>query len=161
MERMLVRDEAQEPNEAIRTCCDLQFVRKALRRGLSLACILIAISSQANPAKESGPADSVPQGFVHLVVKSDADAQQIFTSFWFPRWIFFNYWSQPLATGIYRLEVNPAGGVSAVTILKSMGGPMDIRAMKTFVRWRAKPGSLRLVDVHCMIPTVRGRYRAD
>ena len=49
--------------------------------------------------------------------------------------------------GIYRLEVTPEGTVSAVTLLKSANRMMDVISMKTFTRWRAKPGPLRAVDV--------------
>ena len=99
------------------------------------------------------------KGTVHLVVNSNSDARQIFTSFGFPPNVFIDYWSPPLATGIYRLEVSVTGEVSAITPLKSMGSPNDIMVMKTFVHWRAKPGPFRLVDVHCMIPKMRGFYR--
>ncbi len=87
-------------------------------------------------------ASSLPKGAVHLMVRSDADAQQIFTYFPSP-WIA----ARPGAVGMYRLELDPQGTVAAVTILRSMGPIRDSRIMKTFVTWRAKPGALRVVDI--------------
>src|ERR1700693_594249 len=87
-------------------------------------------------------AASLPKGATHLMVRSDADARQIFTYFPCP-WVA----ARSGAVGVYRLEVNSQGTVAAVTILKSMGPRRDVRVMKTFVGWRAKPGPLRLVDI--------------
>ena len=87
-------------------------------------------------------AASVPKGATHLMVRSDADARQIFTYFPCP-WVA----ARPGAVGVYRLEVNSQGTVAAVTILKSMGPRRDTRVMQTFVGWRAKPGPLRIVDI--------------
>jgi len=86
-------------------------------------------------------AASLPKGAIHLMVRSDADARQIFT-----------YCPYPLVAawpgvGVYRLEVNSQGAVAAVTILKSMGPRRDVRVMKTCVGWLAKPGPLRIVDI--------------
>lgn len=49
--------------------------------------------------------------------------------------------------GIYRLEVNPQGAVAAVTILKSMDERVDVSVMRSCVKWRARPGPLRIVDM--------------
>jgi outer membrane biosynthesis protein TonB len=87
-------------------------------------------------------AASLPKGAVHLTVRSDSDARQIFTSFPYP-----SVAARPGAMGVYRLEVNSQGTVAAVTILKSMGARRDARVMKTCVGWRAKPGQLRIVDI--------------
>jgi hypothetical protein len=87
-------------------------------------------------------AASLPKGAIHLMVRSDADARQIFTYFQCP-WVA----ARPGAFGVYRLEVNSQGAVAAVTILKSMGRRRDARVMQTCVGWRAKPGPLRLVDI--------------
>jgi hypothetical protein len=85
---------------------------------------------------------SLPKGAGHLMVRSDADARQIFTYAPYP-WVEVG----PRAVGVYRLEVNSQGTVAAVTILKSMGSATDVSVMKTFVRWRAEPGSRRIVDI--------------
>ncbi len=55
--------------------------------------------------------------------------------------------SRPPDLGIYRLEVTPEGAVSAVTLLKSANRMMDVISMKTLVRWRAKSGPPRVIDV--------------
>lgn len=89
-----------------------------------------------------GAGVSLPKGAIHLVVRSDADARQIFRYYTFP-WVA----AKPGAVGVYRLEVDPQGNVQAVTILKSLGPQRDIRVMKTCVGWRAKPGPLRVVDI--------------
>src|ERR1051325_1407304 len=82
----------------------------------------------------------VPKGTVHLTVRSDREAKQVFTYFPYPQ-APDRYWlGGRTETGVYRLEVDPEGRVSAVTILKSMSPTMDVISMKTFVRWRAKPG---------------------
>ncbi len=73
-------------------------------------------------------AASLPKGAIHLMVRSDADARQIFTYFPCPRVA-----ARPGAVGVYRLEVNSQGTVVAVTILKSMGPRRDVRVMQTFV----------------------------
>jgi len=87
-------------------------------------------------------AASLPKGAIHLMVRSDFDARQIFTYFPSP-WVA----ARPGAVGVYRLEVNSQGTVAAVTILKSMGPRRDVRVMKTCVGWLAKPGPLRIVDI--------------
>jgi hypothetical protein len=97
--------------------------------------------AQATKETQSSEA-SLPKGAVHLVINSDSDARKIFTYFVFPPTE-----APPGTTGLYRLEVSPEGTVTAVTILKSMGSAMDVTSMKTFVKWRAEPGSLRIVDV--------------
>jgi hypothetical protein len=43
--------------------------------------------------------------------------------------------------------VDTNGGVTAVTILRSMGRVMDVTAMKAFILWRANPGPARIIDV--------------
>ena len=92
---------------------------------------------------------AIPKGAVHLLVHNDAEAKKVFTYFPYPP---FPDWYQPdenrvADLGIYRLEVTPEGTVSAVTLLKSANRMMDVISMKTFTRWRAKPGPLRAVDV--------------
>jgi hypothetical protein len=92
---------------------------------------------------------AIPKGAVHLLVHNDAEAKPVFTFFPYPQ---FPDWYQPDDTGsrdvgIYRLEVTPEGTVSAITLLKSANRMMDVISMKTLVRWRAKSGPPRAVDV--------------
>ncbi len=98
--------------------------------------------AQATTKTPSSGDFSLPKGAVHLMINSDSEARKIFTYFRFPPAL-----APPGTTGAYRLEVNPEGAVAAVTILKSMGSAMDAASMKAFVRWRAEPGYLRIVDV--------------
>jgi outer membrane biosynthesis protein TonB len=97
---------------------------------------------QETKGTQAGQATSTPKGAVHLVIHTDSDTRKIFTYFQYPQV------SAPAGTtGLYRLEVNPDGSVGAVTILKSMGSTMDVDLMRAFVRWRAVPGPVRIVDV--------------
>jgi hypothetical protein len=107
-------------------------------------------TSVPRTTKETKSSDaSLPKGAVHLVINSVSDARKIFTYFIFPPAL-----APPGTTGAYRLEVNPDGAVAAVTVLKSMGTTMDAISMKTFVKWRANPGPLRIVDVGRKIVTI-------
>jgi hypothetical protein len=126
---MLRNFNGTEPNNGSNYQSNPEVARKALR---------------INPNFPQVPsvAASLPIGATHLMVRSDADARQIFTYFPSP-WVA----ARPGAVGVYRLEVNSQGTVAAVTILKSMGPIRDTRIMKTFVGWRAKPGPLRVVDI--------------
>ena len=138
-----------------RSCCStlrwlISFslgVRTLLLR-ISLVAIAMIASAQSQTAKrtvEGG--DSIPKGAVHLFANSDAKARQIFTYFPYPQ-LPDGYWTGGrTTTGLYRIEVNEQGNVTAVTILKSMGYFLDVTSMKTFVKWRGKPGPLRVVDV--------------
>jgi hypothetical protein len=94
---------------------------------------------------------AIPKGAVHLAVHNDSEAKKVFTYFPYPP---YPDWYQPDLSrpqpddiGIYRIEVTPEGTVSAVTMLKSANRMMDTISMKTFTRWRAKPGPLRVVDL--------------
>jgi len=92
---------------------------------------------------------AIPKGAVHLLVHNDAEAKTVFTFFPYPQFpdTYQPDESRAADLGIYRLEVTPEGTVSAITMLKSANRMMDVISMKTFVRWRAKPGPLRVVDV--------------
>ena len=88
---------------------------------------------------------------VHLVVHSGPEAKQIFTYFPYPD-IPAQYRLATISgTGIYRLTVTPEGNVVEIKILKKMGvfgdWPADVTALKTLIRWRARPGPSRIVDV--------------
>ena len=121
---------------------------------LSIAIAFIAAlahAQTAKPTKEATPvAAPIPKGAVHIVAAAgDKDLKKHFTYFPYPptpidapkRFV-------PITlSGVYRIEVDPQGKVTAVTILKSSGRSMDHAAMKTFVRWKGKPGPLRVVDV--------------
>jgi outer membrane biosynthesis protein TonB len=101
-----------------------------------------APARKATKETQSTDGNIIPKGAVHLVIHNQSDARKIFTYFRLPGV------EAPTGTiGLYRIEVNPDGAVAAVTILKSMGSDQDIAYMKAFVRWRAVPGPLRVVDI--------------
>lgn len=50
--------------------------------------------------------------------------------------------------GVYRLRINERGDVTGIRILEKTGiPPLDIEVLKAFIRWRARPGPKREVDV--------------
>jgi Gram-negative bacterial TonB protein C-terminal len=113
-----------------------------------LAIVLIA-PTRAEPQKEAKGAststDSSKKEPVHLVVKSDAEARKIFTYIPYP--VPPTGLQSPSVNGKYQLTVAPQGEVTQIKILKTMGPIMDVTALKAFIRWKAQPGPLRLVDV--------------
>ena len=121
---------------------------------LAVAMLAITASLHAQrtkPIVEATPIEvPIPKGAVHIVAKlGDKDLSQVFTYFPYPptpsdaR----NRILPLVRSGVYRIEVDPQGAVTAVTILKSLGRSMDFAAMKTFTGWKGKPGPLRVVDV--------------
>jgi hypothetical protein len=110
-----------------------------------LALVFARSVVTAKPAEQSD--NSIPKGAIHIFADSDAKIRQVFTYFPYPQ-LPDRYWTGGrTTTGLYRIEVDPVGKVTAVTILRSMGYFLDVTSMKTFVRWRGKPGPLRVVDV--------------
>ena len=121
---------------------------------VSMAIALIVTSTHAQaakPIKEATPIEApIPKGAVHIVATAgDKDFKKVFTYFPYPPLpMDVRNRIRPLKrAGVYRIEVDPQGKVAAVTILKSSGRSMDYSALKTFNRWKAKPGPLRVVDV--------------
>ena len=50
--------------------------------------------------------------------------------------------------GLARLSIDERGNVIEVKILKSTGHrPSDAQAVDTFVRWKAKPGTRREIEL--------------
>jgi TonB family protein len=97
---------------------------------------------------------------VHLVVGVGSNLKQNFTYCPFPTlpWEYGSEY-QPLkisGAGTYRLIVDQQGNVTEIKILKPMGAlgdsRADVAALKTLVRWRAKPGPDRIVDVMWGLP---------
>ena len=89
--------------------------------------------------------DSSKKEPVHLRVTSDAEARKIFTYFPYP--VPPIGLKSPSVNGTYQLRVAPQGEVTQIKILKTMGPIMDVTALKAFIRWKAQPGPLRIVDV--------------
>jgi hypothetical protein len=124
-----------------------------------LLLLVVGITARAQSTGRSGAQIAnppIPKGAVHLLVHNDAEAKKVFTYFPYPQspdWYHPEESLRPPDLGIYRLEVTPEGTISAITLLKSANRMMDVISMKTFVRWRAKQGPLRVVDVFCSFGT--------
>lgn len=102
--------------------------------------------TKLNEAKSGSiSTDSSKKEPVHLQVKSDAEARKIFTYFPYP--VPPTGLKSPSVNGTYQLTVAPQGEVTQIKILKTMGPIMDVTALKAFIRWKAQPGPLRIVDV--------------
>jgi hypothetical protein len=119
--------------------------------------------------KESSANASPPERKpVHLVVRSRAEIKQIFTYSPYPTVpseLEGYGGSQVGGTGTYRLSVDAQGAVTHVTILKgftvtavyderfsdvkgSAVPALDKVTVQALMRWRAKPGSTRVVDIY-------------
>lgn len=170
--------------KARRKICSLaNFVRarliKRLFAGIALATLLFTMSYGAEPQKQtkrsSASTDRAGRQPVHLVIKSRAEIKQIL--------IYFPYPAVPTelqsyagskvdGAGLYRLTVDAQGAVTQVTTLKGFtvaavyderfsdlrGNPvpaLDKVMLQALIRWRAKPGAMRVVDVHWSFGTRR------
>jgi len=133
-------------------------------RPLLLATAVIATFSmtglsRAEPQKQSKDASANPasnkKDVVHLAPHSDADARQIFTYFPYPAIPSQYRFAKISGKGLYQLTVDSQGIVTEIKILKRMGvfgdWPADVTALKTLIRWRAKPGPIRIVDIPWII----------
>ena len=109
--------------------------------------LLLASPGQAASAEEKAvpKPDSRRQEPEHIVISSDADAKKVFTYFPYPRAP--TGLQRPNVSGIFELTVDPQGSVTQVKIIKTIGTIMDPIALKTFSRWKARPGPPRIVDV--------------
>jgi hypothetical protein len=145
---------------------------KRLLAGIAVATLLLTTSYGAEPQKQkkrsSANTGRVGRQPVHLVVKSRAEIRQIFTYFPYPAVpteLQGYAGSKVGGAGLYRLTVNAQGAVTQVTILKGFtvaavyderftnlrGNPvpaLDKVMLQGLTRWRAKPGPVRVVDVH-------------
>ena len=150
----------------------MAFITRLLIAVIGLTSILLDTSYSAEPPKQTkgslanaGRPERKP---VHLVVKSRAEIKQIFTYFPYPAVpteLQGYAGSKVGGAGLYRLVVDAQGAVTQVTILKGFtvaavyderfsnlrGNPvpaLDKVMLQTLTRWRAKPGPMRVVDVH-------------
>ena len=148
---------------------------KVIRRlfvGIAVAILLLTTSYGAEPQKQtkrsSANADRAGRQPVHLVVKSRAEIKQTFTYFPYPAVpteLQGYAGSKVVGAGLYRLMVDAQGTVTQVTVLKGFtvaavyderfsnikGNPvpaLDKVMLQALTRWRAKPGPMRVVDVH-------------
>ena len=148
------------------------FIRRSLFTIVGLTITLISTSYAAEPSKQTkvssenrARSETRP---VHLVVKSREELRQIFTYLPYPAVpsdLQGYEGSQVGGTGTYRLVVDAQGAVTQVTILKgftvteiyderfsNLKGnavpALDKVMLQALMRWRAKRGPLRVVDVH-------------
>ena len=138
---------------------------KSWLTAILLLPLLVANTSLCgNPQEQTKRVSAKPgsnsKQVVHLVVGVASNLKQNFTYCPFP--------ALPLecaseyqrlrisGAGTYRLIVDQQGSVTGIKILKSMGAlgdsRADVAALKTLIRWRAKPGPDRIVDVMWGLP---------
>ena len=139
---------------------------------ISLTSVLLYTSYGAEPAKQtkknSANASRPDQKPVHLIVRSTAEIKQTFTYSPFPAIpseLEGYGGSQVGGTGSYRLTVDAQGTVTQVTILKGFTvaavyderfsnakgntvPALDKVMVQSLMRWRAKPGPMRVVDIY-------------
>jgi hypothetical protein len=132
----------------------------------------LCTSYGAEPPKQaktgSANAGRVEKKPVHLVVRSQADIKQTFTYSphpAVPTELEGYAGTQVGGTGTYRMVVDSRGAVNQVTILKGFtvtavyderfsdvkGNAvpgLDQVMVQALMRWRAKPGPIRLVDIY-------------
>ena len=147
-------------------------IRRLLFAFISLAIVLAYTSYGAEPPKQtkknSANASRPDQKPVHLSVRSTAEIKQTFTYSPYPgvpSELEGYGGSQVGGTGTYRLTVDAQGAVTQVTILKEFTvaavyderfsnvkgnavPALDNVMVQALMRWRAKPGPMRVVDIY-------------
>ena len=148
------------------------FITRLLFVFISLAIVFLYTSYGAEPPKQtknsSANASRSEKKPVHLVVRSRAEIKQTFTYSPFPAVpseLEGYAGSQVGGTGTYRLTVDAEGAVTQVTILKGFTvaavyderfcnakgnavPALDQVMVQALKRWRAKPGTMRVVDIY-------------
>ena len=114
-----------------------------------LVLALPAFAQSQRGHKGSSDQATIPKGSTHIVLKSAAEAKQVFV---YSSMLGIPEVPEP-HDGLYRLEVNEKGKVAAVTILRGISPNADTILMKQFVSWYAKPGPLRVVDIPVLYAT--------
>jgi hypothetical protein len=150
----------------------MAFIARLLFAVLGLTSILLRTSYGAEPPKQtktgSSSASRPETKPVHLVVRSRAEIKQTFTYSPYPAVpseLDGYAGSQTGGTGTYRLIVDAQGAVTQVTILKGFTvtavyderfsnvkgnavPALDKVMVQALMRWRAKPGPTRVVDIY-------------
>ena len=150
----------------------MPFITRLLLAFISLAMVFPYASSGAEPPKQtknnSANASRSEKKPVHLVVRSPAEIKQTFTYSPYPgvpSELEGYGGSQVGGTGTYRLTVDAQGTVTQVTILKGFTvaavyderfsnakgnavPALDKVMVQALMRWRAKPGPMRVVDIY-------------
>jgi hypothetical protein len=139
---------------------------------ISLTSVLLHTSYGAEPSKQtknsSANASRSEKKPVHLSVRSQADIKQTFTYSPHPSVpdeLQGYAGSQVGGTGTYRLTIDVQGAVTHVSILKGFAvtavyderfsnvkgnavPALDQVMVQALMRWRAKPGPMRVVDIY-------------
>ena len=147
-------------------------IRRLLLPFISLATVFLYTSHAAEPPKQtknsSSNANRSETKPVHLTVRSRADIKQTFTYSphpAVPSELEGYAGSQVGGTGTYRLTIGANGAVTKVTILKGFTvnavyderfsnvkgnavPALDQVMVQALMRWRAKPGPMRVVDIY-------------
>jgi len=150
----------------------MSFITKLLFAIMSLISVFLSTAYGADaPKKKKGssantsPLEGKP---VHFVVRSAADIKQTFAYAPYPAVpdeLQGYTGSQVGGTGTYRMTVDPQGAVAHVAILKGFTvtavyderfsnvkgnavPALDQVMVQALMRWRAKPGQSRVVDIY-------------
>jgi hypothetical protein len=147
-------------------------MRRLLFAFISLAIVFLYTSYGAEPPKQtknsSANASRPEKKPVHLVVRSRGEIKETFTYSPYPAVpseLEGYAGSQVGGTGTYRLTVDAQGAVTQVTILKGFTvtaiyderfsnvkgnsvPALDEVMVQALMRWRAKPGPTRVVDIY-------------
>jgi hypothetical protein len=150
----------------------MAFVARILVAVIGLTNFWFSTAYSADAPKQrrgsSGNASRSEKGPVHLVVRSSAEIKQTFTYSPYPAVpseLEGYAGSQVGGTGTYRLTVDAQGAVTQVTILKgftvnaiyderfsnvkgSTVPALDNVMVQALMRWRAKSGPTRVVDIY-------------
>ena len=150
----------------------MAFVARILVVVTGLTNVLLSTAYSADAPKQrrgsSGNASRPEEKPVQLVVRSRAEIKQTFTYSPYPAVpdeLEGYAGSQVGGTGTYRLTVDAQGAVTQVTILKGFTvtaiyderfsnvkgntvPALDKVMVQALMRWRAKPGPMRVVDIY-------------
>ena len=150
----------------------MAFVARILVVVIGLTNILLSTAYSADAPKQrrggSGNANRSEGRPVHLVVRSSAEIKQTFTYSPYPAVpdeLEGYVGSQVGGTGTYRLTVDAHGAVTQLTILKGFTvnaiyderfsdakgntvPALDKVMVQALMRWRAKPGPMRVIDIY-------------
>lgn len=150
----------------------MPFITRLLLVFISLTSVLLRTSYSGEPPKQtkarSANASRPEKKPVHLIVRSRAEIKQTFTYSPYPAVpseLEGYAGSQVGGTGTYRLVVDAQGAVTQITILKGFTvtavyderfsdvkgnavPALDQVMVQALMRWRAKPGPMRVVDIY-------------
>src|SRR5215472_7668049 len=150
----------------------MSFIKRLLFAFIGLTSVLLGPSYNAElPKQKKGISENgsrTDKKPAHFIVRSRADIKQTFTYSPYPNVpteLEGYAGSQVGGTGTYRLVVDAQGAVTQVTILKGFTvtavyderfsnvkgnavPALDQVMVQALMRWRAKPGPIRVVDIY-------------